>query len=97
MLLLLVTLVCGGSNAAISRHLDITVSIPVEQQVSDDRLQALVDSQSHLHTPPESHPIREKVRVRYSSQTGHNNLILQISAAVSVPSGLYECTIVIKG
>ncbi len=97
MLLLLVTLVCGGTNAAISHHLDITVSVPTEQQVSDDRLQALVDSQSHLLTPPESHPIREKVRMRYTSQTGHNNLILQISAAMSVPSGLHECTIVIQG
>ena len=62
MLLLLVTLVCGGSNAEISHHLDIAVDVPREQQVSDDRLQSLVDSQSHLLTPPESQPIREKVR-----------------------------------
>ena len=69
MLLLLVTLVCGGSNAAITHHLDITVDVPIEQQVSDNRLQSLVDSQRHLLTPPESQPIREKVRAAYTSQT----------------------------
>lgn len=60
MVLLLVTLVCGGSNAAIRHHLEITTNIHVKEQVRDDRLL------SHLLTPPESHHVREKVRVGYT-------------------------------
>ena len=74
MILLLVMVVCGGSNTAIRRHMDIAVNVPIEQQVGDNRLQSLVDSQSHLLTPPESHPIREKVRVGYNSQTSPHHL-----------------------
>ena len=68
MVLLLVTLVCGGSNTAIRHHLqlDITVGESTEQQASEERVQSLVNSQNHSFTPPESHSIREKVRVGYS-------------------------------
>lgn len=62
MVLLLVMVVCGGSNTAIRCHMDIAVNVPIEQQVDDNRLQSLVDSQCPLLMPPESHPIREKVR-----------------------------------